>query len=173
MHKENGFTLLELVAVIVLIGILTALALPRFIDLGATARVAAIQALAGSVSSALGLVNAQTIVSGVGTPGTQTDITWITIAGTPVRIWSGYPDRWCDGIGVTQQGMSVPGAGCYLSAAAIPYGNYTFYGYGNGSIPGGDAGWRLESAPTPTRCSVQYTYNGTGTPVVTANTDGC
>jgi len=52
-------------------------------------------------------------------------------------------------------------------------GDYTFYGYGNSQIPGGDAGWRIENAPDPKLCSVQYTYNGSGVPVVTANTSGC
>ena len=170
----KGFTLIELIVVIVILGILAAAALPKFIDLGSSARAASIQSLAGSVKSALGLINALTAVRGPGTAGAQANITWVTLAdGTQVRVWSGYPDRWCDGIGATQQGMTVPAGSCYLSTAAVPYGNYTFYGYGNSQIPGGDSGWRIESAPTPTQCSVQYTYNGTGVPVVTANITGC
>jgi MSHA pilin protein MshA len=173
IHRKYGFTLIELVIVIVILGILAAVAVPRFVDLSSSARVAAIQSLGGSVNSALTLVFAKTSVAGLGTQGAQVNITWITIAGTPVRIWSGYPDRWCDGIGVTQQGFSVPPGGCYLSAGAIPQGNFTFYGYGNSQIPGGDAGWRIEGAPNPSQCSVQYTYNGSGTPVVTTNSSGC
>jgi len=172
-HGRRGFTLVELVVVIVVLGILSAAALPRFANLGSAARASAIQGLGGSVNSALNLVFASIAVKGAGTAGVQPDITWITISGTPVRIWSGYPDRWCDGIGVTQQGFAVPAGGCYPSAVAVPYGSYTFYGYGNSQIPNGDAGWRIESAPNPTQCSVQYHYNGSGTPVVTVNTGGC
>jgi hypothetical protein len=50
---------------------------------------------------------------------------------------------------------------------------YMFYRYGNSAIPNGDAGWRIETAPTPMQCSIQYTYNGTGVPVVKLNTSGC
>ena len=71
------------------------------------------------------------------------------------------------------QGAKVPTNGCYLSSAAVTGDDYTFYGFGNNKLPNGDAGWRIESAPTPMNCSVQYSYNGTGVPVVTANTTGC
>jgi MSHA pilin protein MshA len=71
------------------------------------------------------------------------------------------------------QGMSVPSGGCYLSSVAVPYGNYTFYGYGNSQIPSGNAGWLIESAPAPIQCSVEYIYNGTGVPAVIGNTNGC
>jgi MSHA pilin protein MshA len=172
----SGFTLIELIVVIVILGVLSAVALPRFIDLGSSARIASINALAGSVKSSLGLVNALTIIRGLGAtvPNDPVNITWVTQSdGTQIRVWSGYPDRWCDGVGMTLQGAVVPPGGCYLSAAPVTFGNYVFYGYGNAQIPNGDAGWRIENALNPNRCSVGYTYNGTGTPVVTPYTDGC
>lgn len=173
-QPARGFTLIELAVVFVIIGILLGFAIPKLLDLGASGRVASIKALAGSVKSSLGQVKALTTINGAGTPGTQVNITWVTLTdGTAVRVWSGYPDRWCDGIGAAQQEMTVPSGGCYLSTAAVPDGKYTFYGFGNNAIPGGEAGWRIESAPTPTQCSVQYTYNGTGVPVVSANISGC
>jgi len=173
-RAARGFTLIELVVVILVVGILAALALPRFNAMGADARAGAIKSLAGAVRSSIAQMHSLTSVRGNGTPGTQVNITWVTLDdGTPVRIWSGYPDRWCDGIGVMQGDASVPTGGCYLSSAAVPYQIYTFYGYGNSQIPNGDAGWRIESAPTPSQCSVQYTYNGSGVPVVTPYTSGC
>lgn len=49
---QRGFTLIELVMVIVILGVLSALAIPKFVDLRSDAQLAATQAIAGAVSSA-------------------------------------------------------------------------------------------------------------------------
>ncbi|MBV2234090.1 MAG: prepilin-type N-terminal cleavage/methylation domain-containing protein [Sterolibacterium sp.] len=52
-QNQQGFTLIELIIVIVILGILAAVAMPKFVDLSGEAEDAALQGVAGSISSAM------------------------------------------------------------------------------------------------------------------------
>lgn len=62
-HRQKGFTLIELVIVIALLGLLSAVALPRFADLGGDARQAKIEGAEGAMRSAAQLVHSACLTS--------------------------------------------------------------------------------------------------------------
>ena len=81
--KQRGFTLIELVVVIAILGILAAFAIPRFASLESEARSAATQGVAGSVRSAAAMAHGLFLANG-SSP--------VDMEGNSITIVNGYPD---------------------------------------------------------------------------------
>jgi MSHA pilin protein MshA len=88
---KKGFTLVELVIVIVILGILAAVAVPRFIDITGSAKDAACKGALGGLRSAVSLYYAQYAINNNGLtkwPNTA-DLNANMIQGIPANPWAG------------------------------------------------------------------------------------
>jgi MSHA pilin protein MshA len=85
--QQRGFTLIELVVVIVILGILAAFAVPRFMGMEGEARASTVKSLGGSLRSAAAMARAKCQAQGCGTAGT------VTVEGQDIIMANGYPNR--------------------------------------------------------------------------------
>lgn len=148
-RQQGGFTLIELIMVIVILGILAAFALPRFANLSGDARIASLNGALGSVRSAAAIAHSVSLAKNL------TGSTSVTLEGATVTMVNSYPTANAAGILVAGQ----------LSAE---------YSSTGGGTAGGDAlTIQIAGATTPASCSFTYTAaaaNGApsfGTPVTT------
>jgi MSHA pilin protein MshA len=85
MKLQKGFTLIELVIVIVILGLLAATALPRFSNLTQSARVATLNGLAGGLRGAISIAHATQLV----TPGAASNdpVLMDSVSITMINSW--------------------------------------------------------------------------------------
>ncbi|MGB6294108.1 MAG: type II secretion system protein [Vibrio anguillarum] len=141
MKRQNGFTLIELVVVIVILGILAVTAAPRFLNLQDDAREASLQGLKGAMQGAAGIVYGKAAIDGKDSisDGSAT----INLGSNVVKLMNGYPQGNEDGIAKAVSGLeddwsAVSGSGG-TNATSI---SYSFKDY---------------TSATTTNCSVSYT----------------
>jgi len=86
VNKNQGFTLIELVIVIVILGVLAATAAPRFIDLSSDAKIANLEAMKGALSSGTDMIYMKAVINQQ-TEGAGS----IDVDGINITLHSGYP----------------------------------------------------------------------------------
>lgn len=99
MKRQGGFTLIELVVVIVILGILAVTAAPRFLNLQDDARESALQGLKGAMDGAAGIVFGKSAIEGVETSVDPEQTV------EEITVLLGFPTADSDGIVKATQGL--------------------------------------------------------------------
>lgn len=128
-QQAKGFTLIELIVVLLILAILGATVAPKMFDLTGQARIAALKSLNASVSSAAQLAHALQVAQGLAANAN------VTVEGSAVTMVNGYPAASAAGIG-----------------AAITYDTTVFSATGAAPYT-----FQVTNAPTPTTCQFTYT----------------
>ncbi|MFG6432918.1 type II secretion system protein [Roseateles sp. LYH14W] len=154
---QRGFTLFELVLTLLIVGMLAAVALPRFLQVSDEARVASLNSLAAAVRTAATAWRMKCAArSAAGCP-MSVGVFNLNAGTQSIQMWNGWPDAG-DSIGSNGIDIAVNARGFDVS---ISVGQIT--------------AWRMGSAPDPANCSVQYREAvSAGTePTITVKTSGC
>ena len=145
---QKGFTLIELVVVIVILGILAATALPKFVDLSSDARKSVIKGVAGSMPAANAMIYAKAQANSTqgtsGTPGST------SVSGQTIATEYGFANSASE----LAKAMDLTPAADFSTATA-------------GEI-------QHAKAPTPASCKVVYTKaTSTSAPTYVIRDSGC
>ena len=104
MKKQGGFTLIELVVVIVILGILAVTAAPRFLNLQDDAKNATLEGLAGAIQGASGIIYGKAAIAGIeSTSGAVST----GVGNTSIQTVFGYPEASSTAISAIVQGVGT------------------------------------------------------------------
>ncbi|EAS63652.1 type II secretion system GspH family protein [Photobacterium angustum] len=117
MIKQKGFTLIELVVVIVILGILAVTAAPKFLNLQNDARNASLQGLKGAIQGAASIVYGKAAIDGVEGAASGKQVEGINVV-------YGYPTADTDGIVKAVNGLESDGDWIGAPSGAAGTGSY-------------------------------------------------
>ncbi|HUW97626.1 MAG TPA: type II secretion system protein [Acidiferrobacter sp.] len=165
--QESGFTLIELVVVIIILGILAAVALPKFMGLSEDARVSVVNGMSGSVLEAADMVHALAEVQGqAGATGSVA-----LPDGSTVTTAYAYPDGSATGILLSLQGESATATSSFpflFTAGTAPAASTFAYAAAGSATP-------FATVSATTGCEVDYVPSSAAgvAPTSTPVTAGC
>ena len=145
--KQNGFTIIELVVVIIVLAVLAAFAIPKYMDISTKSRISVVNGLYGSMQAAAELVRSLALAKGLTTTTSGADLG--------------------DGLIVSINSKSYPIASATSGIGAV-LGSAT--GIVTTAITNGI---RYDLTSGISTCSVSYVITDTTLPTITNTTSGC
>ena len=162
MNAQQGFTLIELVVVIVILGILAVTAAPKFIDLTSDARVSVMKGVKGSIESAVSLVHSKALIEG------QTGETgFVTIDNVSYALVYGYPAK------STVAGSDSSSGSGIIALLDLDSADFTLTAASGSGADDTRALFQHRGVTTTCQLSYANATSKESRPIITESLDGC
>ena len=171
--RQTGFTLIELVVVIIILGILAVVAAPKFINLKTDAHISAINGAVGSIKTAVILFKTKTLTSGSAMTDT---VEFSGVKGSNYQPWAAAANTSGSGFnsGYTTSSEIFEAAGLDMDEWAyrifVLSGSYVVAAAPQGVL---DIAQPTSAQVIATNCYFQYHWKSAGEPEITTVTTGC